>query len=71
MVQLELAFDTTTQRYMMTDTCEILKAVNSFFTTMLCKLFASLQQGHSPLSHAVYYLYDYYDYQIAGAKRGW
>jgi len=52
--ELETAFDTTTYRYKVQERCEILKACNSFITTML-----------------LYYLYDYYDYQVAGAKKEW
>lgn len=52
--ELELAFDDVSMRYTMQTRCEVLKAVNSFFTTML-----------------LYYLYDYYDYQVAGAKKEW
>jgi len=53
-MQLELAFDRTKLAYVAQTRCEILKAVNSFITTIL-----------------LYYIYDYYDYQVAGAKKEW
>merc|ERR1711990_1342378 len=53
-IELELAFDRTLLAYTVQTRCEVLKAVNSFITTIL-----------------LYYLYDYYDYQVAGAKKEW